>query len=161
MIPAPSTLNTPADTPASTASVSRRRVSSSLLAATSSPRCCLDLAGHAVERARELAELVIGRPLLYADREIAAAHLLGGRHQAADWLGELGGEQNGEPHRRQQHQERDGATHQEDGELAALNGLADLGIELAGELDALDVVDDPQVDGMSGPGSTVRRRTAA
>ena len=40
IVPASSTLSTPAETPARTASVSRRRVSSSVLASTSSPRCC-------------------------------------------------------------------------------------------------------------------------
>ena len=40
MMPALSTLKTPAETPASTASVSRRLVSSSLLASMRSPRCC-------------------------------------------------------------------------------------------------------------------------
>ena len=120
----PSTLSTPAETPASTASVSRRRVSSSSVGVDQFAALLLDLAGHAVERARELAQLVVGRPLLHARRQVAAAHPLGCRHQPADRLGQARGEQDGQPHRRQQHQEGDGAADQEDDELAALHAPA-------------------------------------
>ena len=110
----------------------------------------LDLAGHAVERAGKLSQLVIGRTFLDARRQVAAPHPLRRQHQAADRLGQPRREQDRQPHRRQQHQERDGAADHEDEKLAALHRLLDLRIERAGELDALDVVDDAQVDRMAG-----------
>ena len=110
----------------------------------------LDLAGHAVEGTGELTQLVVGRSLLHTGAEIAAAHALGRHHQAADRFGQAGREHDGEPHGRQQHQEGDGATDHEDDELAAPQRRFDLRIERACELDALDVVDDPEVDGVAG-----------
>ena len=38
----------------------------------------------------------------------------------------------------------------EDDQLALLQSRLDLGVELAGELDALDVVDDPEIDRVAG-----------
>ena len=62
--PAPSRPTTPAETPASTASVKRRRVVELAVGLDQLAALRLELAGHAVEGARELAELVVGRPLL-------------------------------------------------------------------------------------------------
>jgi hypothetical protein len=53
-----------------------------------------------------------------------------------------------QPYCGQQHQERDAAADGEDDHLVALKRLLDLRVELAGEFDALDVVHDPEVDGM-------------
>ena len=75
---------TPALTPASTASVKRRRSSFCRLAETSALRWRIELAGHAVEGAAEQSDFVVVALDFDLRLEIAFRHALGRADQAGD-----------------------------------------------------------------------------
>ena len=93
----------------------------------------------------------LGGPSSTRDRQVAAAHLLGRRHQPADRLGQAGREQDRRATPRPA--ASGGRWRRRPANMMiwprSTPGL-DLGVELAGKLDALDVVDDPEIDRVTG-----------
>ena len=76
-----------------------------------------ELAGHAVERARQAGEFVAGLALLDAHAQIAAAHPFGGVDQGADRAGDLIGHDQADQRRREQHQQSDDGENPGEGDL--------------------------------------------
>ena len=72
----------------------------------------VELAGHAVEGARQAADFIVCRPLIDAHREIAGPHPLGGGDEVADGAPQSGGETQPDPHRCEQEQQGDQAEDQ-------------------------------------------------
>ena len=77
------------------------------------------LVRHAVEGLAEMGEIALRLAHRHAHIEVAGRHGVGGADQAADRRHQPVGEVEPDPHRRQQHDQRDHRVHQREGDLHA------------------------------------------
>ena len=119
ILPSASTPMTPALAPASTASVKRRRLSIMIARAHQVVALGAQLLRHLVEGLAELGEVALPAPHRHLHIEIAGRNQIGGADQAADRRDQPVREIEPDPHRRQQHDQRDDGVHQREGDLHA------------------------------------------
>ena len=83
---------------------------------------------HLVEGLAELGEIAFGAPGRHLDVEIAGRDDLRGADQAADRRNQIIGEIEPDPHRREQHDQRDHRVHQPERDLNADPARLEIGV---------------------------------
>ncbi len=104
------------------------------------------LAGHPVEGARQPGDLVLRADLRHPDGEVTRPHPLRRLDQPADRPGDLVCDDEADQHRRHQHQQRDQAEDQHQGDLQAGAVLVEPLVLGDRFLVALHVVEDARID---------------